>query len=311
MKGPELVRFRDMSMIVVIILAVTTGLLLPQAAPYVEHVPFYSLMVSLYISFMPLKLRQIMITARSNVMGIVWFVITRHFLMPSIVYILFDLLAPEYALAALLIAGASTAVTAPFIAYLLEADVGFTTIMTVSSSFILPLSLPSIVLFWAGKAIDISAASMMFSLAQVILIPVIAVAITQRYLPRLATTVQRQGHFWGLLTMFLSVAAILSYFSDDIFSSPTVVLGALATASAVGVILAGLGWLSAFRLSPDARLTFVICSVLLNLVLVVVLCKEFFGLREAITAIMYTVPFYATIVPLRAYITAVARRKNH
>ena len=303
-------RFRDFSMIVVIFLGAMIGLLTPQAAPYLEHVPFYSLMVSLYISFMPLKLGQVIATARSNVAGIIWFVIARHFLMPSIVFILFDLVAPEYALAALLIAGASTAVTAPFIAYLLEADVGFTTIMTVSSSFILPVSLPAIVLFWAGKAIDIPAAAMMFSLAQVILIPVITVAITQRYLPHLAAAVQRQGHFWGLCTMFLSIAAIFSFFSDDILSSPTVVLGALATSSAVAVILTALGWLAAFRLSSNARLTFVICSVLLNLVLIVVLCKEFFGLREAITAIMYTVPFYATVLPLRAYTAAVARRKN-
>ena len=208
-----------------------------------------------------------------------------------------------------MLSGAATAVTAPFIAYLLGADIAFTTILTVTSSFILPFSLPMIVLFWVGKKIDISAIDMMLTLIRMVLIPAVAVFITRRFLPRLARKVQQQGYFWGLATMFLSIMAIFSRYSDFFFSTPEIVWEGLLVATGVALFTGALTWLLALWCSPAVRLTFVISTVLLNLVLIVVLGSEFFGPREAITAVMYTVPFYALVVPLRIWIVSVDKKK--
>ena len=297
-------------MILVIFLGAVIGVYSPEAAPYLGPVPMYSLMVSLYISFMPLQPEDLIGIARHNAAGIVWFIATRQFLLPSATYGLFLLIDPDYALAALLLSGAATAVTAPFIAYLLGADIAFTTILTVTSSFILPFSLPMIVLFWVGKKIDISAIDMMLTLIRMVLIPAVAVFITRRFLPRLARKVQQQGYFWGLATMFLSIMAIFSRYSDFFFSTPEIVWEGLLVATGVALFTGALTWLLALWCSPAVRLTFVISTVLLNLVLIVVLGSEFFGPREAITAVMYTVPFYALVVPLRIWIVSVDKKKT-
>ena len=297
-------------MLLMTLLGAMIGIFSPQAAPYVGSVPAYCLMVSLYISFMPLKPCDLTGTLHHHSGAIVWFIVVRQFLLPSILYVLFRFVAPDYALAALLLGGASTAAMAPFFAHLLGGNVAFTTILTVASSFILPLSLPMLVKLWAGKIIDISIVSMMLTLAQMILLPAFAVVLTRRFLPKLAIKVYNQGYFWGMATIFLSTIAIFSRYSNLFNSAPEIVWEALYTALSVGFLSGVLAWLMAAFLASNVRLTFVVSTVLLNLVLIVVLSSEFFGPREAITAVMYTVPFYALVLPLRWWIQAAEKRNN-
>ncbi len=301
-------QFRDFSLLIATIIAAIVGVYSPWAAQPLGFVPLYGMMGLLYICFTPLRFDSLAKTVRLNIKGIAWFVIVRMFLFPSLVYGLFRLLAPDYALAGLLLSGAATAVVAPFMAYLLEVDVAFTTVLTVASSFLLPFTLPFVVMFWAGAEIDISPFSMVATLAQMILLPATAAFLTQRFLPALVKPIQKQTFFWGLTITCCSTLVIFSRYSDFFFATPEAIWKGLGVACAVAVLMGGLSFAASWRLAPDARLSFMLCSLLLNLVLVVVLCNEFFGPREAITAVLYTIPFYATVLPLRAYTVARARK---
>ena len=295
-------RIRDFSLLIATIIAAVVGVFSPWAAKPLGFVPLYGMMGLLYISFTPLRFGSLIRTVRFNAVAIIWFIIARMFLFPSAVYCLFRLVAPDYALAGMLLAGAATAVVAPFMAHLLEADVAFTTVLTVASSFLLPFTLPFVVMFWVGAEIDISPFSMVFTLAQMILLPAGAAFFTQRFLPGLIKPIQRQTFFWGLTITCCSTLVIFSRYSDFFFATPEAIWNGLGGALAVAVLIGALSFIVTWRFSPGERLSFILCSLLLNLVLIVVLCNEFFGPREAITAVMYTIPFYATIIPLRYWI---------
>ena len=201
-------QFRDFSLLIATIIAAIVGVYSPWAAQPLGFVPLYGMMGLLYICFTPLRFDSLAKTVRLNIKGIAWFVIVRMFLFPSLVYGLFRLLAPDYALAGLLLSGAATAVVAPFMAYLLEVDVAFTTVLTVASSFLLPFTLPFVVMFWAGAEIDISPFSMVATLAQMILLPATAAFLTQRFLPALVKPIQKQTFFWGLTITCCSTLVI-------------------------------------------------------------------------------------------------------
>ena len=303
------VRLRDFSMLLVTLLSAIVGIAFPDTAPYLSEVPFYGLMGMLYISFMSLRLGHLLGTLRHNILGIVWFMFIRLILLPSILYLLFRYIAPDYALAALLLGGAATGVVAPFIAFILGADVAFTTILAALTSFVLPFSLPLVALFWAGKEIDISLPSMVITLVQMILLPAIAVYLTRRFAPPLSKFTQTHGYNLGLTITFFSTCAIFARYADYFLNTPQVILEGALAAIVIAALCGLLGWLAAWRLTPSVRLTFIISALLLNFTLIVVLSNEFFGPREAITAVLYTIPFFGTIIPLRAYMLAAERKK--
>lgn len=301
LEGP-VVRFHDFSLLIATIIAALVGVFLPSAAESFGFVPLYGMMALLYVSFIPLRFNSLIAAVQRHFCTIIWFVIARMLLFPSAVYWLFRLIMPDYALAGMLLAGAATAVVTPFMAHLLKIDVAFTTVLTVASSFLLPFTLPFIIMFWVGTEITISPLSMVFTLVQMILLPAGAAFLTQKFLPGLIKPVQRQTFFWGLTITCCSTLIIFSNYSDSFFSTPEIIWIGLGGATAIALLLGAFSCIATWRFPLDERLSFILCSLLLNLVLIVVLCNEFFGPREAITAVMYTIPFYATIIPLRYWI---------
>ncbi len=305
-----IVRFRDFSMLLITFLSAVIGIRFPEVAPYLSFAPFYGMMALLYISFMPLRLGNLMGTLRANKIGILWFMLVRLIVLPSALYLLFRLIAPDYALAALLLGGAATGVVAPFIAFILGADVGFTTVLTVVTSFTLPFTLPVMVYFWAGAEIDISLWNMIQTLVLMILVPAVTVGLTQRFLPRLAHSVQEYGYGLGLTVSFFSTLAIFARYADFFVGNPAAVWEAACAAVVIAILNGAAGWLAAWRCTSSVRLTFIISTMLLNFTLIVVLSNQFFGPREALTAALYTLPFYGTIIPLRAYMISMEKKKQ-
>lgn len=297
-------------MLLVTLLSAIVGIAFPDTAPYLSAAPFYGLMGMLYISFMSLRLNHLLGTVRYNLLSIAWFMFLRLILLPSVLYLLFLQLAPDYALAALLLGGAATGVVAPFIAFILGADVAFTTVLAALTSFALPFTLPFVALFWAGEKIDISLPAMVMTLVQMTLFPAMAVYLTRRFIPPLCKFTQDYGYSLGLLISFLSTWAIFARYADFFLKTPEVVVEGALVAVVVALLCGILGWLAALWLSPSVRLTFIISALLLNFTLIIVLSNEFFGPREAITAVLYTIPFFGTIIPLRAYMLAAEKKKT-
>jgi len=302
-------RLRDFTAIFVALIAAVLGMtVVPQNfVPWLEHVPFYTLMGSLYISFVPLDMGATMRLAWHNKHSFIIYTLIRHLVISSAVFGIFYMIMPDYRLPALLIAGASIASAAPFLAYLAGADVGLTTVLTIMSSAIVPFTLPFLVAILMGSSIEISKLSMMFTLAQIIVVPAVAAFFT-RSSRWLSTKVAEQGYFWGMMMVFLSCIAIFARYKNDLLSSPDIAWEAFLASWFTAFSLIALGFLYSLFCRDALKDVVILCEVETNLTLAIVLGAQFFGPREAITGVMYILPFYAA-VPLLHIIFSLRKTK--
>jgi len=305
-------KLRDFTVILVIVFSAVTGIGLPVAAPFFAPLMLYGVMMSLFISFIPLDFKVLVRIVWQRKGAIIWYAIAHQLIFPSLSYLLFQLIAPDYAFAALLLTGTAVGASAPFMAYLMGANVGFVTVLTVTTSFLLPFSLPLTVQFWGGTTIDISLIDMMLTLARMILIPAFIAFIVQRFVPAFAQTVIRYGYILGMAAMYISMTAVFFRYAPELTSSYQLVKEGLIVSFIASFLLILFGWLSGLFYSPDIRQLYVISSVFINSVVVIVISAQFFGHREAISAICYSfAPYYLLFPLLRFYVVHTGKKEAH
>ncbi|MDR1829100.1 MAG: hypothetical protein LBR29_12275 [Methylobacteriaceae bacterium] len=236
-------KLRDFMGVTVAFTGCVIGFFLVPFYPWMDPIPFYTLWGSLYVAFVPLDMGVTTRLAWRYKGAFVVFTIARHFILPGIVFGAFWLLMPDFALAALLLAGASIAVNAPFMAMLIGTDIGMATVLGVVSSALVPFSLPVLVDFFVGARVEISRSAMMFTLAQMIIVPTVASVLTRYFSPWLTRKVTEQGYFWGLAMVFLSSVTILSKYAPDLVNEPQLVRGCFIAAFGVMVMLIIVGLL--------------------------------------------------------------------
>lgn len=116
--------------ILVITLSTLTGLLIPGLTTYLSSIMLYGVMMSLFLSFLPLDFKPLIQNIWKEKQSILWYTFAHLILFPSISYNIFLLIAPNHALSVLLLTGASAAAPAPFMAFLLNANTGLYSLPT-------------------------------------------------------------------------------------------------------------------------------------------------------------------------------------
>jgi BASS family bile acid:Na+ symporter len=90
-------------------------------------------------------------------------------------------------------------------------------------------------------------------------------------------------------------------YAEFFHDTPSAIMEALLVSAVLAVACFAAGILAAFRQPLDDRLAVIISFGIINNILVVVFSSEFFGPIEPLVAMVYTVPFFCSIVFLRAY----------
>jgi bile acid:Na+ symporter, BASS family len=294
-------RVRDAVLLVVIYSSLLAGILFPGFSSIFQPVPFYSMMALLFLSFLPLRLTEIRKTLAESSGLIAVFLVIRMILLPVTITLLFRVCWPEYALSALLLSGISTGVVAPFISSLLGANTPLVLVMVVISSLLVPFTLPGLVDFLFGKALEISLLSMMRLLATVIFIPILLAAAVRRLSEGLARRLMQNQYHIALVLFAMTNMGIFSKYSKFFYQKPATI----ALSILVAIILGGLYLFSGLILAwgrplPD-QLAAVISLGIMNNVLVIVFSSQFFTPLEPTVAAMYMIPFFGLILPLQAY----------
>jgi BASS family bile acid:Na+ symporter len=259
------------------------------------------MMSLLFLSFLSINLSDISETLRSKALLMGVFLFIRMILLPAVIFFIFRALWPDYSLSALLLSGISTGVVAPFFSGLLQANTPVVLVMVVCSSLLVPFTLPPMVDIFCGRTMELSVWAMMRLLLIVIFVPV-ALAQLLKKLSSTAVESLRRHQFPISLFVFAVVnLGIFSKYSNFFYQEPmTIVL-----ATVVAFVLAALYLLAGLLLSwgrpVEDQVAAVICLGTMNNVLVLVFSSQFFTPIEPTVAAMYMIPFFALIVPLRAY----------
>ncbi len=278
------------------------GIFLPELAVPLRAVPMGCVMFLLLLSFLAVDLAQVLRCALAAPLDTVRLLVVKCLVLPVAAFALYHTFWPDYQLAALLVAGASTAVLAPFFARLFRADVGLTAAGVILSSLLLPFTLPPLVAALAGEQLQVGVAVMAQMLAVMIFVPALAGRACVRWLPRPADWLLQRSYPLSLLAVALTNLGVFSRYSHYFLQNPALALQAMAAGTLLVAVVILLGPLLFRGTSPEFRATALVCTLFPNYILILAFSGQFFGPAEATFAATYSVPFFLQVLVLRRLI---------
>ncbi|UCF88871.1 MAG: bile acid:sodium symporter [bacterium] len=292
---------RDGILLFVIFTSITTGILYPGVGEPLIPYPKYFMMALLFLSFVSLQVGQIFRIFRLEPRKLSLLIAAKLLILPVVVYFMFHVTVPRYALAALLLSGVSTGVLSPFFSIIVGANTPLVLSMVVTSSLLVPFSLPFLVKGLTGSGLELSLWSMIQLLSMVVFVPIVLVELVRKWAPKTLMGLEESRFTASLVLIAMTNLGVFSKYSEYFRAEPGTVLAALGVACflAIFFFLAGLACTRGKDLYD--QLSVVICFAVMNNILVLVFASEFFGPLETILAAVYSIPFYGILIPLRFY----------
>ena len=300
---------KDALLLTVILLATGTGILFPRLGAAFQPVLLYLMMGLLFLSFTSINISSIWSIMKDRPLLIAWVTAYKLIFLPVLVFGIFSLIWPEFALAALLLSGISTGVVAPFIAQMVEGNVSLVLVLVIVTSLLVPFSLPVMVKVLAAKTIVISLSAMVKMLCFVIFVPIGLVEGLRRVWPGSVRALSGRTFPLSLAIIGLINLGVFSKYSDFFHQNPLTIAKAVAAAILLGLIYLLSGSLIVWPKSLPIHVASCISLCNINNVLVIVFAAQFFGPREPTVAAMYMIPFFLIILPLRAMQRTHKKRK--
>jgi predicted Na+-dependent transporter len=292
---------RDFLLLAVSFGSLLAGVLLPKACAPLQPYPVVFMMMLLFLSFLSIRISAIWDTARQFPLRIAWFLLFRMMIFPAAVALLFRLFWPAYSLSALLLAGISTGAVAPFFAGLLQANMPLVLVMVVASSLLVPFTLPPLVAFLFGHSMEIPLLDMMRLLVMVVFLPLAVAELLKKAAPRAVDHIRAKQFTLSLIIFAMTNLAVFSKFADFFRQNLGVLMTSISAAFLLGALFVAAGILVAWWWTVPDQLASVISLWIMNYILVIVFSAQFFSPLEPTVAALYTFPFYALVIPVRAW----------
>ncbi|MBN1625570.1 MAG: bile acid:sodium symporter [Deltaproteobacteria bacterium] len=294
-------RINDLILLLVLFLSMLAAIFFPGFGSHFQPYLLYLMMFLLVLSLLSIRIGDVWKILRGSYKSIFLFSLFKIIVLPVILYFLFLYLLPSYAVAALLLTGISTGVTAPFISNIVRANTALVLVMVVLSSIMAPFTLPLLIKILMAQSTNISLLSMIRMLCLVIFIPVLFVEGLRLLFPGLLEKAKGREFPFHLAIVALMNLGVFSKYADYFRHNPVTIVMATLVAIALSCIymIAGLLFLRKDRM--ENQIAAAVSMGNMNNVLVIVFSSQFFGPLEPTVAAMYTIPFFGLILPLRYY----------
>lgn len=294
-------RLNDLLLLFVVLTSMAAGIIFPGFGYYFQSLPFYSLMALFFLSYLTIEHRAVWSSLKKDKFTILAFVVIKSLALPILIYYIFRIVAPAYALAALLLMGVSTGVVAPFISNLVKGNSALVLVVVVITSALVPFTLPFLVQAIAAGHTDISLPAMIRMLVTVIFVPIVAVEAVRHLAPRLLIEAAKIRYPVSLVLFAVINLGVFSRYSELFRTEPAEIIMCTLIAFILMVICCTAGILFFWKRPVEDQLAGAVMVGNMNNVLVIVFASAFFGPLEALIAAIYIVPFFVLVLPLRFY----------
>jgi bile acid:Na+ symporter, BASS family len=295
------IRLNDILLVLVVISSMVTAIIFPDFGSRFKVLPFYSLMINFFLSYLSIDLASVWKALRGHSAQIFVFTVTKLAILPVIIYFVFYFLAPDYALSALLLTGVSTGVVAPMISNMVQGNSALVLVVVVITSVLAPFTLPALIKIVVAKDVTISFLSMLQMLATVIFIPILVVEFIRYLLPRFVAPILKIQFPVSLVLFALINLGVFYRYASFFKKEPSVIIMATIVVFILAAIYCVVGILLFRKGLVENQLAGAVMLGNLNNVLVIVFSSEFFGPVEPLVAAMYMIPFFVIVLPLRYY----------
>lgn len=294
-------RINDIILVIVVISSMTIAVIFPDFSSRFQDFPFYCLMLNFFLSYLAIDLEAVWKMLKGHSLQILALTVMKLAVLPAVVYFIFYLVAPKYALAALLLSGVSSGVVSPMISNMVGGNSALVLIVVVITSTLAPFTLPAIVKIIFAKELTISFIAMLKMLATAIFIPIIAVEIIRYLLPKLVAPILKIQFPLALMAFALINLGVFYRYAHFFKKEPSVIILATLAAFTLAAIYCAVGILFFRGGSLENQLASAVIMANINNVLVIVFSSQFFGPVEPLVAAMYMIPFFVVVIPLRYY----------
>jgi len=294
-------RLNDVILLMVVLVSMLVGILFPHFGSLFRHYPLYCLMILLFLSFLSIEIKTIWDTLKQSIVKIICLTLLKIVLLPIAMYYVFRIIAPSYAVAALLLSGISTGVVAPFISNLVKGNSPLVMVMVVVTSLLIPFTLPALIKMLLGQSVNIPLTDMIRMLALVIFIPFLVAESLRKLAPSSLPIITKVRFPLSLILFAIVNLGIFSSYADFFYREPIVIITATTTAIVLSVIYCAIGISCMFKKSIEDQLAGAITLGNMNNVLIIVFASRFFGPLEPTVAAIYILPFFGLLIPLRMY----------
>lgn len=291
--------FRDVLLLSVIFVSAGVGVAFPSTGAPFQPFLMKFLMALLFLGFTRIDFKGLLNTSRQSLQQLGVLVLIKLFALPLFLFWVTSFFSRDYAIPVMLLSGISTGVVAPFMAGLVAADVSTVIRMVVITSVLVPVSLPFLVELLVGAEISIPLSLMIETLALVIFLPLLLVAVVRTLFPSVLRAIHRVQFPVSLCLFGLINLGVFSKYSHFFMNRPTEIAVLFVVAYLLSAVYFGAGYLAAVGAPREQKLAGGISLALMNNVLVIVFSSEFFGPLSPALATIYLFPFFSLLTPLR------------
>ncbi len=295
------IRLNDLLLVLVVISSMAAAIIFPDFGSRFKALPFYCLMIAFFLSCLSIDLASVWKALMVHSAQIFVLALMKLAILPVIIYFVFYLFAPRYALSALLLTGVSTGVVAPMISNMVRGNSALVLVAVVITSALAPFTLPALIKIVVAKEVAVSFLSMLRMLATLVFVPIVIVEIIRYLMPRIVAPILKFQFPVSLVLFALMDLGVFYRYAPFFKKEPFAIVTAGVVVFVLAAIYCGVGILFFRKGSVENRLAGAVMLGNLNNVLVIVFSSEFFGPVEALVAAMYTIPFFVIVIPLRYY----------
>jgi bile acid:Na+ symporter, BASS family len=218
-------------------------------------------------------------------------------------YFVTNLINSKYSLSVLLLSGISTGLGAPFVTNYVRGTLSIIVGMVIITSLAVPFVLPTLVYVLYNTEFSIPVFDMILLLIISLVVPLMGTGIIKKYLPGLATSINKSSLPLSIFLMDLINFAIFSKFSSYFYLELPFVIITTILAFVLFATFAITGYLIFYFMNKDSstkdKISGLIALSYVNNILVTVFAQQFFGSQVAALAAFYNMPYYIGIIFLK------------
>ena len=297
-----------------ILASTISGIIFPSLGEFFSPYILVILGLLLFLNLIQLNFQDLILTFKKPKFLLILCII-KVIVIPVTMYFVTNQISPKYALSVLLLSGISTGLGAPFVTNYVGGRLSIVVGMVIVTSLVVPFVLPALVYILYNTEFSIPVLDMILLLVISLIVPLIGSGIIKKYLPKIATSINKSSLPISIILMALINLAIFSKFSDYFYLDFTFVFTTIVIAFGLFVVFAITGYLIINLNSTGKSMKYKISGLIaisyVNNILVTVFAQQFFGSQVAALAAFYNMPYYIGIIFLKILYSKILRIKNN
>ncbi len=234
-------RMNDFILVIVVVSSMMIAIIYPDFGSRFQMFPVYCLMINFFLSYLSIDLADVWKALKGHSGQILAFTVMKLAILPVIMYFIFFLIAPDYALSALLLTGVSAGVVSPMISNMVRGNSSLVLVVVVITSALVPFTLPALIKTVAAKEMMISFLPMLKMLATVIFIPIAIVELIRYLLPRVVAPILKVQFPLSLLMFALINLGVFYQYAPFFRKDPSVIIMAVVVVFVLAAVYCAVG----------------------------------------------------------------------